>query len=294
MILYTQSRKSCIAKTLAFGVAITAIMYAPVATCDEPKSATKTEGTLWESVKRVSAPEMEEPLEPDVYWSRIQMKTAPIVAKAVGDAKNNEHDLLMFVDGFKDATGNEKLRWILAGDRLVIPFHHVGFPKFDDSKMDLGVDLICKCETNNMVRDPYYREMYYRTVAWATGFLARSIDIDTESSLVKQGFARDNKDQYWFWARNATLIIYSTGRSDLLEDASPEKMNVVFATWYDWYAVKENKRYLRLNHDKIRWRLDESAVKKHEPVKFDDGCEVPPPPFVCIPLPPSVSLFRHF
>jgi len=123
----------------------------------------------------------------------------------------------------------------------------------DYEKLQLAA---CKCQVRNFIENPNLLSRYYMATVWNFPWKIRTNQgIGALAEATVDGFKEDNPEEYWWYARNALVLMEATRRTDLLNGAKPEDIKQRFSEWVSWF--KNIAPYMVPNQNNLQWDISD-------------------------------------
>ena len=123
--------------------------------------------------------------------------------------------------------------------------------------------VAARCQTKMFLKNPAKLDRYYCALIWSHEFLVPSSHwfmLNRKAQYLSRSFTGNQVSSYWWFARDAVLLIHATSRDDLLRDADPDKMWPVFAAWYKWF--EQSEPYLEADAKLAVWKASSQPRKE--------------------------------
>jgi len=163
---------------------------------------------------------------------------------------------------------------------------------------------IAEAQTRLFLEKPELLARYWHGLMWSRAvcerdgrfsripFLAGEVN---RAWIEEKGDRKANEEIYWWHARYFVILAHATSRDDLLKDADPEKLQIRFAKWFEWYSA----HWPMLQPDKtvLRWELP-SNPREHILREEPPSIQPPSTPFPkwkgFVPVPNTVDVRRQW
>jgi hypothetical protein len=242
---------------------------------------------FWEGIERKSAARTEILARGDSFFAyKESLRDKFIRYLDENPDVNVDGEIKWYVSHFGAASNETDLAWILSAYDLVLPTNP-GFRPYGTQADGAGFES----ERRRLIQLQFARELthrfvdqtdkeclpkYYRWVGCFTPLLKqRGVNyFAAYGEKIRESFRADNPD-YWWEARNVCLMMYATGREDLVKGAEPDAIPQKFDQFVKWFS--ENGPYLRPSPIEPQWKLDENLkAAKYGYVPFFSGSVLPP------------------
>ena len=201
------------------------------------------------------------PNDPGQYWGEVSEECVFEFGGLLARWRSNPNRralLSRWVEIFAQEQRPESvMRWWLASQELFAPPRNGKY--ISNGAAAALQNLASEVLVKKLVSDRNVMGKYYRLAAWrGTIFSTQSRNMYMEA-LRNALIDGNDTEHYWWHARHAILLMYATGRGDLLE-AEPSKLVIATKKWFDWFRA--NGMYLRpTSTDFPRWQLSKSLVR---------------------------------
>lgn len=223
---------------------------------------------FWHKIRSVEA---DDPrllkTNPYEYWCDVAYKCRQEFygeLRAMG-AKERSEVVKHYVQQFGEDGAISDFHWLCCDMSLTLPgvrpTGHL-LPPTDREWMVPIRKLLCQEIVQRCLRERSFLKRYYHAVMWSGAFLGTPKTDQGIRALAllhktRQGIKTEDENEYWWWARNAVVLLYAFGHEMLLENAIADKLGAPTVRVAEW--VYRNSHPFIADEKEFRWRVSKGT-----------------------------------
>ncbi len=249
---------------------------------DESKITLQTESEIVQQLIEIATPPTAEEAEQfaaDEFWLVRMNKAEDIFGKLTRD--QNEAALCEAISAFGEYGPYADFILVYGASGINMPLHR-DFRIIPITKDKHGISgqeyanlqvSACRCFVERLLENPDLLSRYYRAALWNEYTrLVGSGGLRNWANETERGLKAGDPDEYWWYARNALVLMEATRKTSMLEDATPDDVGDRYLDWMNWFT--ERFDYLDPNPGDLHW--DDSLLNKSNEFRW---IKVPSQPF---------------